>query len=397
MSIQYHLQTAKYWSTALRDVDPACIVLPTSAAQVSSVVQVLNRYPDVEFAVKSGGHDPNVGHATVQDGVLIAFHDLVGATYDAEANLAHVKPGGEWNDVIGDLEPSGVTIVGGRLGLVGVGGYLLQGGISFLSAQYGLAADPPTKNAHQGIITEFVVEAHPIGKVWGGFRFYTSLEEEAIYAALHDFVPGGAEDPKAAIILTSLIALGSTESFAIFYFYDGPEPPTSGPFAKFLDIPALLDVTYAQSNGAAAELLNSRVSFRHIDHLTAQCSADFQPFPSIIGQHSQDKGGNAMGLSGSDPDRLILELQCSWSDSDDDEVLYEMSRQMTDWLEEKVPEWLAAADEPVDGVYLPLFMNDAMGDQNVTGSYRDYAKFKALQQSVDPDGLFSARSGGYKY
>lgn len=141
MSIQYHLQTAKYWSTALRDVDPACIVLPTSAAQVSSAVQVLNRYPDVEFAVKSGGHDPNVGHATVQDGVLVAFHDLVGATYDAEANLAHVKPGGEWNDVIGDLEPSGVTIVGGRLGLVGVGGYLLQGGISFLSAQYGLAAD----------------------------------------------------------------------------------------------------------------------------------------------------------------------------------------------------------------------------------------------------------------
>jgi FAD/FMN-containing dehydrogenase len=28
-----------------------------------------------------------------------------------------------------------------RLGLVGVGGYLLQGGISFLSAQEGLAAD----------------------------------------------------------------------------------------------------------------------------------------------------------------------------------------------------------------------------------------------------------------
>jgi len=27
------------------------------------------------------------------------------------------------------------------LGVVGVGGYLLQGGISFLSAQYGLAAD----------------------------------------------------------------------------------------------------------------------------------------------------------------------------------------------------------------------------------------------------------------
>lgn len=104
-----------------------------------------------------------------------------------------------------------------------------------------------------------------------------------------------------------------------------------------------------------------------------------------------------MGLSGSDPDRLILELQCSWSDSDDDEILYDISRQMTSWLEGKVPEWLAAANEPTEGVYLPLFMNDAMGDQNVTGSYRDYAKFKALQQSIDPDGFFSARSGGYKY
>lgn len=28
-----------------------------------------------------------------------------------------------------------------NIGLVGVGGYLLQGGISFLSSQYGLAAD----------------------------------------------------------------------------------------------------------------------------------------------------------------------------------------------------------------------------------------------------------------
>ncbi|KAM0807646.1 hypothetical protein AB5N19_07986 [Seiridium cardinale] len=48
---------------------------------------------------------------------------------------------GTWNDVRGKLEPNNVTIVGGRLDIVGVGGYLLQGGISFLSAQYGLAAD----------------------------------------------------------------------------------------------------------------------------------------------------------------------------------------------------------------------------------------------------------------
>lgn len=44
--------------------------------------------------------------------------DLVGASYDAQEGVAYVRPGGEWNDVIGDLEQSGVAIAGGRLGIV---------------------------------------------------------------------------------------------------------------------------------------------------------------------------------------------------------------------------------------------------------------------------------------
>lgn len=139
--IPYTSEVLSYWSHVPRDHKPACLVLPQSAEEVAAVVKVLNKYPDVRFAVKSGGHDPNLGHASVQDGVLISTKDLAGVTYDAEKQLAYVKPGGEWNDVIGVLDTEGVAIVGGRLGLVGVGGYLLQGGISFLSSQYGLAAD----------------------------------------------------------------------------------------------------------------------------------------------------------------------------------------------------------------------------------------------------------------
>jgi hypothetical protein len=68
---------------------------------------------------------------------------------------------------------------------------------------------------------------------------------------------------------------------------------------------------------------------------------------------------------------------------------------MTEWLDQQVPVWLAEANMSVD--YLPLFMNDAQGDQNVTGSYRDYAQFKQLQLQVDPNGLFRQRAGGFKY
>jgi FAD/FMN-containing dehydrogenase len=117
LALEYEHETQQYWSTTLRSVGPACIVQPVSAQDVSTVVKILIKYPTVNFATKSGGHDPNVGHASVQDGVLITMTDLVGATYDAAKKVAYVKPGGEWNDVVGDLEPSGVTILGGRLGL----------------------------------------------------------------------------------------------------------------------------------------------------------------------------------------------------------------------------------------------------------------------------------------
>jgi FAD/FMN-containing dehydrogenase len=116
LTVEYAYETQQYWSTTLREVDPACIVQPDSAQDVSIVVKILNKYPSVRFATRSGGHDPNVGHATVQDGVLITMTDLIGATYDAEEDIAYVRPGGEWNDVISELEKSGVAIAGGRLG-----------------------------------------------------------------------------------------------------------------------------------------------------------------------------------------------------------------------------------------------------------------------------------------
>jgi hypothetical protein len=133
----------------------------------------------------------------------------------------------------------------------------------------------------------------------------------------------------------------------------------------------------------------------NILHLTAQCSIDYQPVPSAIGQHSQERGGNAIGLTASDPDRLFMELQCSWSDESDDATVYELTRNVTTWLESQMPTWLSQAG--LDDTYMPYFMNDAMADQNVTGSYADYFKFKAMQAQIDPTGLFRTRAGGFKY
>ena len=125
---------------------------------------------------------------------------------------------------------------------------------------------------------------------------------------------------------------------------------------------------------------------------TSQCSIDFQPFASIIGKHSAERGGNALGITSDDPDRLLLEIQCSWADKKDDDIFVDASKELVKWIKAKVPEWTNGKE-----YYLPYLMNDAAGDQNVTGTYREYGKFQALQAEVDPEGFFRKRGGGFVY
>lgn len=130
-----------YWSAANADLTPACVVFPTTAEEVSYVVTSLLEYPSVPFAVKSGGHNSNVGFSSVEWGVLIYFSKLASTTVSSDQSAAVVGTGSRWAEVMTALGPYNLAVVGGRIGDVGVGGLLLGGGVSFLSAQFGFACD----------------------------------------------------------------------------------------------------------------------------------------------------------------------------------------------------------------------------------------------------------------
>lgn len=108
--------TVRYWSQAAADQIPECVVLPTSAEEVSTIVTVLQKYDDVEFAMKSGGHNPNVGYSSVDGGVLISFANLATTTYSAKEGTVDIGPGARWGDVLTTLDPYNVAVVGGRIG-----------------------------------------------------------------------------------------------------------------------------------------------------------------------------------------------------------------------------------------------------------------------------------------
>lgn len=112
---QYRYAQNHYWSSANADNTPACAVFPQNAQEVSNIVDVLLGYPDVAFAVKSGGHNSNFGFSST-GGVLISMTNNNSTTVSSNLQTAIISPGSTWAKTVADLEQYNVAVVGGRVG-----------------------------------------------------------------------------------------------------------------------------------------------------------------------------------------------------------------------------------------------------------------------------------------
>lgn len=159
----YHTTNTDYWNGANANNRAACAFYPANAQQVSDAVKVLNNYSSVPYALKSGGHNPNFGFSSVDQGIIISFRpNLASTTVSADRLTADVGPGSRWDEAAAVVDKYGKTVIGGRLGHVGVGGYVLGGGLSFLTSQYvsgcHLLADTPNTNTSKGFACDNIEE-----------------------------------------------------------------------------------------------------------------------------------------------------------------------------------------------------------------------------------------------
>ena len=84
---------------------------------------------------------PIAGSANINSsGILLSSSGLSSLQVSDDLFTVSVGPGPRWGAVYRYLEPYGRTVVGGRLGVVGVPGLLLGGGISFFGNEYGWAS-----------------------------------------------------------------------------------------------------------------------------------------------------------------------------------------------------------------------------------------------------------------
>lgn len=128
------------WAQQNREIIPACIVRPHDAEQLSKAVVILKREydsrtlagPPIEgfFAVRSGGANPGLGVATVQDGVVIDLSLFCEVSPAVDGSTVTVGTGAKWIDVYKALDAKGLIVMGGRSSPVGVGGLTLGGKIT---------------------------------------------------------------------------------------------------------------------------------------------------------------------------------------------------------------------------------------------------------------------------
>jgi FAD/FMN-containing dehydrogenase len=127
----YNASITSYPFIQLR-LHPNCIVRPTSAKDVSVALGVLQENNRTRFAVKGGGHNANAGFNNVDNGVTIDMQSLKGVEISRGDEVVRVGAGALSQDAYDAAEKRNLTVLAGRIGVVGLGGFL-TGGTCFQS------------------------------------------------------------------------------------------------------------------------------------------------------------------------------------------------------------------------------------------------------------------------
>ncbi|KAF7531293.1 hypothetical protein G7054_g8995 [Neopestalotiopsis clavispora] len=438
---------------------PYCFVLPSSAVEVSETLVALrdagSGAGDWHIAIRSGGHGSDNSN-NIATGVTIDLTQLNATTYDPAANVASLGTGARWLSVYEELEDYGVTVTGGRQGIVGVGGLLLGGGISWHTARTGFACDSVVNyevvlasgeivNANAsansdlwralkgggsnfGIVTRFDVEAFPAKNLSIETRIFAEEHADEVADAIAGFTDRDQsfeddamltilsynfENNGSSFTVTGINTMNIANSTALSTFRN-IAPSTPG-MTQSLTLAA----SSSQGNPLSGTALNAgtgsltisndprvlRYCFEEHASIVKDLKVsigsesfstimDFQPFPSYFANISVEKGGNMLGLERDPRNKVVVALGVSLLGADSREQ-YPMVLQKVTAVNERIVAFAKSLGSSQEFVYLPY----ADARQDPIGSYgaANVEHIRQVANKYDPDGFFQHRvPGGFK-
>jgi FAD/FMN-containing dehydrogenase len=248
------------WNLAA-DQRPALVALPAGAADVVAIVDFA-RAQGLRVAPQGTGHNATA-IASLEDTILVSTQRMRGVEIDVEARIARVQAGTLWLEVTEASSPHGLFPLSGSSPDVGVVGYTLGGGLSWLARRHGLAANHvtaievvtpdgelvrATEESHAdlfwalrggggnfGVVCAMEFRLFPYGEVYAGMFIWPYERAGEVLRAWRDWTQTAPEDV--------------TTSMRIMHFPPLPELPD---FLRGRSV-AVIDGAYAGGADAGAE------------------------------------------------------------------------------------------------------------------------------------------------
>ena len=129
------------WNLAV-DQRPAAVVIPESVGDVLEIVGFA-REAGLRVAPQGTGHG-GAALGPLDDTILVRLHRLRGVAVDPESMVARAAAGTIWIEVVEEAARHGLAALAGSSPDVGVVGYTLGGGLSWLGRKHGIGANQVT-------------------------------------------------------------------------------------------------------------------------------------------------------------------------------------------------------------------------------------------------------------
>ena len=204
----------------LIDRRPAVIVRCRKTSDVVAAL-ALARREGLEVSIRGGGHNV-AGRAVTDGGVMIDLAEMKRIDVDPDQRTATAEGGVLWAELNNAAAAHGLAVTGGAISTTGIAGYTLGGGLGWLMAKHGLAADnvlgvelvtadgevlQVDAESHPdlfwalrggggnfGVATSFTYRLHPLELVMGGLIAHPIEAAPDLLRFYRDAVAGCSDD-----------------------------------------------------------------------------------------------------------------------------------------------------------------------------------------------------------
>jgi FAD/FMN-containing dehydrogenase len=132
-------EAARRVHNGLIDRRPALIARCRNTADIVDAVRFA-RDSGLEISVRGGGHNV-AGRAVADDALMIDLSPMKGIRVDPDAPTVRAQGGVLWRELNRETAAHGLAVTGGAISTTGIAGLTLGGGLGWLMAKHGLAAD----------------------------------------------------------------------------------------------------------------------------------------------------------------------------------------------------------------------------------------------------------------